>query len=139
MRSSGRSRTSVNSVLYMKTPCELVVGKILPTLRASVVKELSIKYRMKQSEIAKSLGITQASVSQYLSATRGGSTKMLEDFPQITVYARDISKRISEGETKYQWYGVLCEACKEIREDERFCRLHRISANLSGCDICKKR
>lgn len=123
----------------MKTPCELVVGKILPTLRASVVKELSQKYGMKQSDIAKSLGITQASVSQYLSATRGGSTKMLEDFPQITAYATEIAKRIKGGETRYQWYGVLCKACKEIREDERFCRLHRISAKLSGCDICKKR
>jgi len=122
----------------MKTPCELVVGRILPTLRASVVRELSGKYRMKQSEIAKKLGITQASVSQYLSATRGGSTKMLEDFPQIMKYADEIAKRIVAGETKYQWYGVLCKACKEIREDEHFCRLHRVSAKLSGCDICKK-
>jgi predicted transcriptional regulator len=122
----------------MKTPCELVVGRILPTLRASVVRELSGKYRMKQSEIAKKLGITQASVSQYLSATRGGSTKMLEDFPQIVKYADEIAKRIVAGETKYQWYGVLCKACKEIREDEHFCRLHRVSAKLSGCDICKK-
>jgi predicted transcriptional regulator len=122
----------------MKTPCELVVGKILPTLRASVVRDLSNKYRMKQSEIAKKLGITQASVSQYLSSTRGGSMKILEDFPQISKYADEISKRIVAGESKYQWYGVLCKACREIREDERFCRLHRVSAKLSGCDICKK-
>ena len=122
----------------MKTPCELVVGKILPTLRASVVRELSSRYRMKQSDIAKKLGITQASVSQYLSSTRGGSTKMLDDFPQILKYADEISRRIVAGETKYQWYGVLCKACTEIRADERFCRLHRASANLSGCDICKK-
>lgn len=123
----------------MKTPCELVVGKILPTLRASVVRELSGKYRMKQSDIAKKLGITQASVSQYLSSARGGSTKMLDSFPKINTYAEEIAKRIVAGETKYQWYGVLCEACMDIREDERFCRLHRASANLSGCDICKKR
>lgn len=123
----------------MKTPCELVVGKILPTLRASVVRELSVKYRMKQSEIAKKLGITQASVSQYLSATRGGSQKMLDDFPQIMKYADEISKKIVAGESRYQWYGVLCKACREIREDERFCRLHRVSAKLAGCDICKKK
>lgn len=123
----------------MKTPCELVVGKILPTLRASVVKKLSKDYGMKQSDIARSLGITQASVSQYLSSARGGNTKMLEDFPQITTYAADIAKRIADGETKYEWAGMLCEACRDIREDERFCRMHRISANLSGCDICKKR
>lgn len=123
----------------MKTPCELVVGKILPTLRASVVRELSNRYHIKQADIAKKLGITQASVSQYLSAARGGNAKMLEEFPQISRYANEISKRIVAGETKYQWYGVLCKACKEIREDEQFCRLHRVSSNLSGCDICKKK
>lgn len=123
----------------MKTPCELVVGKILPTLRASVVKELSGKYGMKQSEIAKRLGITQASVSQYLSATRAGNTKLIESFPQISTYAQEISKRIAAGETKYEWYGVLCKACRDIRDNEEFCKLHRVSANLGGCDICKKK
>lgn len=122
----------------MKTPCELVVGRILPTLRASVVRELSGKYKMKQSEIAKKLGITQASVSQYLSATRGGNSKMLEDFPQIMEYAEDISKRIIAGENRYEWYGVMCKACKTIRSDEKFCKMHKVSAHLSGCDICKK-
>ena len=63
---------------------------------------------------------------------------MLEDFPQIVKYADEIAKRIVAGETKYEWYGVLCKACKEIRADERFCKMHRVSAKLSGCDICKK-
>jgi len=122
----------------MKTPCELVVGKILPSLRASVVKELSTKHNMRQSEIARRLGITQASVSQYLSATRAGDTKMVERFPKILSYAEEISDRIVSGETKYQWYGVLCKACRDIREDSEFCKMHRIATNISGCDICKK-
>jgi len=122
----------------MKTPCELVVGKILPSLRASVVKELSGKHDMKQSEIARKLGITQASVSQYLSAARAGDTSIIERFPKILSYAEDISERIVAGESKRQWYGVICEACRDIREDDEFCRMHRIATNISGCDICKK-
>jgi len=122
----------------MKTPCELVVGRILPTLRASVVRELSGKYRMKQSDIAKKLGITQASVSQYLSSTRGNSTEILEDFPQILEYAEEIAERIMAGETRYEWYGVLCKACNAIRSDERFCRMHSMSAKLNGCDVCDR-
>lgn len=122
----------------MKTPCELVVGKILPALRASVVKELSGKHHMKQSDIAKRLGITQASVSQYLSASRGASTKVTEAFPKIKIYADDIARRIVAGESRYEWYGVLCEACKDIRSDKKFCDMHRIASNLVGCDICKK-
>jgi predicted transcriptional regulator len=122
----------------MKTPCELVVGKILPALRASVVKELSGKHHMKQSDIAKELGITQASVSQYLSATRAGGTKITESFPKIKTYANEIANRIIAGEEKTEWYGVLCKACQDIRSDDEFCRMHRIASNLSGCDICKK-
>ncbi len=123
----------------MKTPCELVVGKILPSLRASVVKELSGKHDMKQSEIARKLGITQASVSQYLSAARAGDTKMIERFPKILTYAEDISGRIISGESRHQWYSVLCEACKDIRDDNEFCKMHRIVTKISGCDICKKK
>ncbi len=122
----------------MKTPCELVVGKILPALRASVVKELSKKYKMKQSDIAKKLGITQASVSQYLSSSRAAGTKITDSFPKIKTYADDIAKRIVSGEDRYEWYGVLCEACKDIRSDEEFCRMHRIASNLVGCEICKQ-
>ncbi|OGS42902.1 MAG: hypothetical protein A3K67_06370 [Euryarchaeota archaeon RBG_16_62_10] len=122
----------------MKTPCELVVGKILPALRASVVKELSGKYHMKQSEIAKKLGVTQASVSQYLSSTRAAGTKVTDSFPKIRSYADQIAKRIAGGEDRYEWYAVLCTACKDIRSDDEFCRMHRIASNLDGCDICKK-
>ncbi len=122
----------------MKTPCELVVGKILPSLRASVVKELSGKYKMKQSDIAKKLGITQASVSQYLSSARAGGTKTTDRFPKIKTYAKEIAGRIAEGQDRSEWYGVLCSACKDIRRDEEFCRMHRITSNLDGCDVCDR-
>lgn len=122
----------------MKTPCELVVGRILPALRASVVKELSGKYHMKQSDIAKKLGITQASVSQYLSATRAGGTKVTESFPKIKSYANEIANRIVAGENQEEWYGVLCKACEDIRSDDEFCKMQKLASNRSGCDICKK-
>lgn len=122
----------------MKTPCELVVGKILPSLRAAVVKELSSKYHMKQSDIAKRMGITQASVSQYLSSARAGSTRVTESFPKIKVYADDIANRIARGDDKFEVYSVLCTACKDIRSDDQFCKMHRLASNLPGCDICKK-
>jgi len=121
----------------MKTPCELVVGKILPSLRAAVVKELSGKYHMKQSDIAKKMGITQASVSQYLSSARAGSANVTESFPKIKVYADAIARRIVQGEDRFEVYSVLCVACKDIRADDQFCKMHRIASNLAGCDICK--
>lgn len=122
----------------MKTPCELVVGRILPSLRASVVKDLSRRHGLKQAEIAKRMGITQASVSQYLSSARAGSGEMLERFPKILTYAEEISERIMAGEDRQQWYSVLCVACKDIREGDEFCRLHEVASNVQGCNICGK-
>jgi len=93
---------------------------------------------MKQSEIAKKLGITQASVSQYLSSARAGGTKVTDTFPKIQSYADEISRRIASGKDRSDWYGVLCVACRDIREDEEFCRMHRLASNLPGCDVCQK-
>jgi len=132
------AKTAPFAVHMMKTPCELVVGKILPALRASVVKKLSREYHMKQSDIAKKLGITQASVSQYLSSTRAGGTKITESFPKIKTYANEIANRIVAGDNKLEWFDVLCKACQDIRSDDEFCRMQRIALNPSGCDICKK-
>lgn len=123
----------------MKTPCELVVGKMMPSLRASVVKELSGKYHMKQAQIARKLGITQASVSQYLSSARAGDTKMVEDFPKIRGYASEIAKRIADGEERQGWSEVLCEACRDIREDDRFLKMQKQATKLDGCDVCRKK
>jgi predicted transcriptional regulator len=120
----------------MKTPCELVVGKILPSLRASVVRDLSKRYGLKQSEIARRMGITQASVSQYLSSARAGDKRMLDEFPKILTYAEDISERIMAGESRQQWYSVICTACKDIREGDEFCKMHKVASNLEACDIC---
>ena len=122
----------------MKTPCELVVGKILPALRAAVVRELSMKYHLKQAEIARKLGITQASVSQYLSSARAAGTKMVDNFPKITTYANEMAKRIAAGEDRFDVYAYICTACKDIRADEAFCKMHKVSSHLGGCDICKK-
>ncbi|UCE91684.1 MAG: transcriptional regulator [Methanobacteriota archaeon] len=120
----------------MKTPCELVVGKILPSLRASVVKDLTKRHGLRQSEIAKRMGVTQASVSQYLSSARAGNKKVLEDFPQILTYAEEISERIMAGEAREEWCSVLCSMCKNIREDDEFCRMHMVASKLRDCDIC---
>ncbi len=54
----------------MKFPCEIIVWAVLPSIRAAVAEEL-IKKGLSQNEISKTLGITQADVSQYTSKKRG--------------------------------------------------------------------
>jgi hypothetical protein len=57
----------------MKIICEVVVNDILPTLRASLAKELISSYNLNQGEVARLLDVSQPAVSQYLRQLRGKS------------------------------------------------------------------
>ena len=41
-------------------------------------------------------------------------------------------------EDRFEWSSVLCRACRDIRSEEAFCKLHKVDAGLEGCDICNK-
>ncbi|MEM2899262.1 MAG: ArsR family transcriptional regulator [Thermoplasmata archaeon] len=120
----------------MKAPCELIVSKVLPAIRAEIVKKLSSKHNMKQTEISSILGITQASVSQYLTSARGAS-EMLKHFPEIEEYAEKIADRIAKGDKSDCTVSMLCEACIKIRTKKKFCKIHREKAGLENCFACE--
>jgi predicted transcriptional regulator len=54
----------------MRPPCELIVGRISPTIRAEITKLLVDKYRMKQDDVANILGIIHSTVSLYVTGIR---------------------------------------------------------------------
>jgi predicted transcriptional regulator len=122
----------------MKPPCEIVVIKMLPQIRANIVKILTQDYNMKQIEVSKKLGITQAAVSQYLSSSRGGDNDFLDIFPEMEDYAKDIATSIASGENKEMQLALLCEICSRIRDEEKFCSYHRNLLQLKSCGICSK-
>ena len=63
---------------------------------------------------------------------------MTDKFPEIKANAREIVRRIHAGETRNEWYAILCRACRDIRKNEAFYRMHRIDSKLVGCVICRK-
>ncbi|UCE35892.1 MAG: hypothetical protein JSW00_10010 [Thermoplasmata archaeon] len=93
---------------------------------------------MKQIEVAKRLGITQASVSQYLSSTRGEDEEFQKLFPEIGEYAKSIAEKIASGEDKEHQVALLCEMCSTIREEGKFCEYHRNFLQIDECGICLK-
>jgi predicted transcriptional regulator len=121
----------------MKPPCEVVVNKILPAIRAEIVKKLINDYKMKQTEVAEMLGITQGSVSLYCATSRGGDEKLLKMFPEITTYAKDIAKKLFEGKDKKTEL-ALCDACRKVRSKKEFCDYHKQMIQLEQCSVCFK-
>jgi predicted transcriptional regulator len=120
----------------MRPPCEIVVNKILPHIRADIVKILTQEYRMKQIEVSKRLGITQASVSQYLSSSRGGDREFHKLFPEMEEHAKAIAKRIASGDPKDAQVALICGMCSKMREEEKFCDYHKGYLDLESCGIC---
>jgi len=122
----------------MKSPCEVIVSKILPSIKALLVKTL-VKRGIRQKEVATMLGITQASVSQYLAAVRGGDKKLLAIFPEMETYAEDMAEKIVGSGKKETYIALLCEICKKIRSDKKFYEYYKQLAPLEECGICYKK
>lgn len=102
----------------MLFPCEFVVKKVLPAIRAGIVRELFDKYNLKQNQIAKVLGITQSSVSLYLSGERGGFEEVYKVIDQN--YIKDLAKNLMNDEISHDSaMNQICSSCLSIKEDGR--------------------
>ncbi|NIS63626.1 MAG: hypothetical protein GTO05_00495, partial [Gemmatimonadales bacterium] len=60
-------------------------------------QELLRSYRMKQIEVARVLGITQAAVSHYNTKSRGVDQDILRRFPEIQNFVGSLAQRIHDG------------------------------------------
>src|SRR2546428_158846 len=81
-------RSQTGRARRMLQPQELVVARLLPTIRARLARELLHTYKMKQVDVARSMGITQAAVSHYNTQSRGVDQEMLRLFPGGAVAPR---------------------------------------------------
>ena len=55
----------------MLLPAEIESKTLIPALRAILSKKLSEEHNIREDEISKMLGVTQAAVSNYIRGTRG--------------------------------------------------------------------
>ena len=55
----------------MFLPAEIESKTLIPALRAILAKTLAEKHEIREDEISKMLGVTQAAISNYIRGTRG--------------------------------------------------------------------
>jgi predicted transcriptional regulator len=113
-------------------PCELVVTKLLPTIRRQAVARM-LKEGKSQREIAKELGLTEAAVSYYVSRKRGGpSNRRME-----SIIAKSIDKYYDSGKGFSE---NVCVICKGLRHSRQMCEIHLalrpVRPDKSVCDVC---
>ena len=123
----------------MKPPCEIIVTRILPQVRALVAIELKEKYGMSGREIAHLVGTTEAAVSQYIHGTRGVLKSFLEDFPEVPPFAKDAAEELyGKRDTGMELTEKLGNMCSVLRHNETFIMLYSEGKKGTACGICFK-
>ncbi len=116
----------------MKFPCEIILWYILPGVRSELAKEL-VKKGLTQREVSDKLGITQASVSYYLTKKRGAGIKFSKNISQEI---KKLAKDIANGKEK-NLNQRICEICKLVQKDKTLCKVHKkVEKVPKGCNVC---
>ncbi len=121
----------------MMQPQEVIVAKLLPTIRARLAKELLHAHKMKQVDVAKSMGITQAAVSHYNTQSRGVDVDMLRRFPEIKSFADGLADKIAHGLSRSEQISQINDFCANLMLTARFCDYHKSLGDIDPtCTAC---
>ena len=127
----------------MLLPSEIEAKSLIPAVRAILAKKLIKEYSLKEEDVAKVLGITQAAVSNYVRGTRGDLELIskLESVREITRMIDDIGRDLSTNKaytpsTLAKFIGL----CNYMRYTLIICDVHHsIESNIDEqvCDQCR--
>ena len=121
----------------MLQPFEVVTAKLLPTIRARLAQALLDDYKMKQVEVAKHLGITQAAVSHYKTMRRGIDPEILKLFPEIEKHVGELAAQIARGMSQVEQVSRVNVLVDRLMNTQRFCEYHKKVASIDPtCNVC---
>lgn len=123
----------------MSVPCEVAVKCVLPVVRAMVAKELMGKYRLKQTQVAEILRVSQPAISLYCRKIRGRAID-LENDEDVGKQVRSVAEALAErGLARRDLIPKYCEICKTVRAKGLLCELHKAfdpTINIETCKLC---
>lgn len=111
------------SIVKSLFPCEEIVQKYLPAMRASIAKKL-YKKGLTQEQIARELGLTQAAVSKYLSNKYGKEVKKIEENSVLDKACTEIAEKVAQGTwTQSHVTNAICSTCTQFNYELLSCNL----------------
>ena len=125
----------------MLLPAEIESKTLIPALRAILAKTLAEKHEIREDQISKMLGVTQAAVSNYIRGTRGDPElikKLLAEdqvFEMISEISTDLaSDRAYSPSSLSKFIGL----CKYIKSSLLICDIHHnLESNIDEA-VCKE-
>ncbi|MDF1532357.1 MAG: transcriptional regulator [ANME-2 cluster archaeon] len=121
----------------MRPPCEIMVHKVLPAIRAELARIMMQELDMPQQEIARRLAVSKAAVSQYASAKRGADTDFSDD---IKKDIRVLADAVATGDDTARLIEEFCDICKNIQTSGWLYRENHGSSEFvhEDCTHCMK-
>ena len=125
----------------MLLPAEIESKTLIPALRAILAKTLAEKHKVREDEISKMLGVTQAAVSNYIRGTRGDpeliKKLLIED--QVSEMIFEISDDLSSDKAySPSSLSKFIGLCNYIKSSLLICDIHHnLESNIDEA-VCKE-
>jgi len=131
------------SELYdlMLLPAEIESKTLIPALRAILAKKLAKDHNIREDEISKMLGVTQAAISNYIRGTRGDPSliaKLLAE-KQVSILISELIDSLSSDmaytpSSLSKFIGL----CNYIKSSLLICEIHHnLESNIDE-KVCKE-
>jgi len=125
----------------MLLPSEIESKSLIPALRAIIAKKLAVEHKIREDQISKMLGVTQAAISNYIRGTRGDPEliKKLLAEKQVSDIVTEISNNLASDKsytpsTLAKFIGL----CNYIKSSLLICDIHHnLEADIDEA-ICKE-
>ena len=130
-----------NIFLIMLLPAEIESKTLIPALRAILAKKLAEQHNIREDEISKMLGVTQAAISNYIRGTIG-DPKLIERLlsqKQVVEMIYEISDNLASNKaytpaSLSKFIGL----CNYIKTSLLICDIHHsLESNIDEA-ICKE-
>ena len=125
----------------MLLPAEIESKTLIPALRAILAKTLAEKHKIREDEISKMLGVTQAAVSNYIRGTRGDPEliKKLLTENQVSEMIYEISDDLSSDRAySPSSLSKFIGLCNYIKSSLLICDIHHnLEADIDEA-VCKE-
>ncbi len=125
----------------MLLPAEIESKSLIPALRAILAKKLAENHKIREDEISKMLGVTQAAISNYIRGTRGDPVlieKLLSE-SQVSSMINDLSDNLATDmaytpSSLSKFIGL----CNYIKSSLLICDIHhKLESNIDE-KVCKE-
>ena len=125
----------------MLLPAEIESKSLIPALRAILAKDLAKKHNIREEEISRLLGVTQAAVSNYIRGIRGDPKlieKLLEE-KQVASMITEITDNLSS-DNAYTPLSLskFIGLCNYIKSSLLICDIHHNLESDIDEVVCKE-